>query len=102
MAAFNFWRLRFQLAEMCRSLWPLLSGKSKTRCRRPDNAAPLDVHIHYQPAIIRLLPHRQPGTRRSPRIHHFFITAIAGFKPFQKIQDQILNDHVTRPLTLPK
>lgn len=66
------------LAQVLRS-----SGGDRDECTDTRGAMTCD-----EASVVGVLPHRQAGTRRPPRIEHLGIGARARSHPFEEVEDQ--------------
>src|SRR5580700_10270910 len=78
--------------------FPLLQ-QSKTRRRRPNEFAAVDLLAGDKAAIIGILPDGQPGARGAPGVHHLFIGSLAVCQPLKKVEDQRFNYGVAHDLS---
>jgi hypothetical protein len=54
-----------------------------------DDASTALLTVKLEEAsVIRIFPHRKPGTGRAPRVHDLRICPVPGTDPFEKIEDQ--------------
>jgi hypothetical protein len=80
----------------------MLSQKREPRRRNSDHRASAGIFRRHETSIVRILPDRKPGTRRTPSVHHFGVASLTGFEPAKEIEDEMLYYRVTHELLFPR